>query len=79
MRMLIILPALFCVIYYLLFVKKTNQVYTYTDNDYPLVVNFEINERLSKVQRQQKALNLVLDALSAESASSWTDVAWNPT
>ena len=46
-RMCIILPALYCVIYYIFFMKKNNQVYTYTDKDYPKVVNFEINENLT--------------------------------
>jgi hypothetical protein len=29
--------------------KKTNQVYTYADKDYPKEVNFEINENLTFV------------------------------
>ena len=59
--------------------RKNNQVYTYSDKDYPKVVNFEINENLTFVQRQGKALNLVLDALTPQYANTWTDIAWKPT
>ena len=47
--MCIILPALFFVIYYIFFMRKNNKVYTYSDKDYPKIVNFEINENLTFV------------------------------